>query len=313
MTPLPLLFLALASTAEQRFPAIVNGSVTTEPAGVVALVIEEGGDFYGPFCSATLVQAHWAVTAAHCVTAIRQDYAQYDVYVVTGANLFQSVGQYSRVVDSLANPAYDATLLTDDIGLLELEGAGLPAVQTVPIGTTAVDYSWVGQELRFEGYGITADGAEDMGIKRYADIPLYQFDENLLYGYDPDDGQNVCQGDSGGAALRDPGDGTWELVGVNSFVGLWKGQEGENPCVDGFVGATRLDIELDWIASASGGEIEIDLGGDTGDGDGSLWGGKSGGLCAAAPVGTRGLGLLALAAGAVALRRRSFRTARSPR
>jgi secreted trypsin-like serine protease len=294
-----LLLIALAA-ADQRYPAIVNGIETSEPEAVVALVFEAGGDFYGPFCSGTLAASRWVVTAAHCVTAIQRDYAEYDVYVATGADLHVRADQIVKVASSEAHPDYDDAAYTDDIGLLRLEGTGLAGVASIPLGTSAVTPSWVGEDLRFVGYGITTDGAADMGTKRYADIPLFQYDLELLYGFDPEDGQNVCQGDSGGAALRLTGDQP-SLVGVSAFVGLWKHQEGKDPCADGLVGATRVDVHADWIATTTGGEVGADTGEDTG-GSGSFWGSGKNGLCAAAPRG--GPIALLLALGLPLVRRR---------
>ena len=71
---------------------------------------------------------------------------------------------------------------------------------------------------------------------------------------------------------------------------------------DGFVGATRVDVHMDWIVQETGGNLYIDTGGSSG---GINWGGKdSGGWCAAAPVWPGGLGLLLVPVGAVLLRRR---------
>ncbi len=304
MITLLTLLLPLAAQADQvRVPAIVNGIPTSDPEAVAALLIEVDGSFYGPFCSATLIDNKWALTAAHCVEAIQQDYGAYDAYLATGSDLLTSgIDLYSKIIGSVAHPDYDNTTYTDDIGLLELNGTGLLTVSPIPLNDDAVSSEWVGRELRFVGYGITSDNAEDMGTKRYADIPIVNVDLEIIYAWDPDDGQNVCQGDSGGAALEILGDGRYELAGVNAFVGLWKGQEGSDPCVDGFVGATRVDNHLDWIDQQTGGAISYDTGYDPGT---SPWGGKdSGGWCSAAPTGARGLGVLLLGLVTALARRR---------
>jgi len=305
MNMLPTLILSLAAHADGlRIPVIVNGDPTAEPAAVTALTVEYDGSLYGPFCSATLISATWALTAAHCVHAMNDDYAGADVYMVTGADLLTTGVESSvKVARGIAHPDYDDSTYTDDIGLLELTGAGLPSITPIPLNTDMVTSAWIDEELRFVGYGITNDNAEDMGTKRYADIPIVNLDMEIIYAWDPDDGQNVCQGDSGGAAFEMLGGGDYELAGVNAFVGLWEGQEGQDACADGFVGATRVDVHMDWIMEQTGGDVYLDTGGSS---DTSPWGGK-GGWCAAAPVGARGLGLLLLSLGAVALRRRGQR------
>ena len=303
LTLLTLLLPFAVHADELRVPAIVNGDPTAEPVAVTALTIEVDGSLYGPFCSATLVDATWALTAAHCVEAILLDYAGYDAYLVTGSDLLTSgVDLYARIDNAIAHPDYDNTTYTDDIGLLELAGAGLPSVVPIPLNGDTVDGTWIGEELRFVGYGITSDDADDMGTKRYADIPIVNLDMEIIYAWDPDEGQNVCQGDSGGAALEVLGSGDYELAGVNAFVGLWKDQEGEDPCLDGFVGATRVDVHLDWIEDETGGSVYVDTGGEPGT---VPWGGKEGsGWCAAAPSGARGLGVLLVSLATVTARRR---------
>ncbi len=303
MLILTTLVLSLAVHADGlRVPVIVNGFPTDEPAAVTALTVEYDGSLYGPFCSATLVASTWALTAAHCVKAIQEDYAGNDIYLVSGADLLTTGVERSVLVErSIAHPEYDDSTYTDDIGLLELEGAGMPSIEPIPLNQDLVNSTWIGQELRFVGYGITTDNAEDMGTKRYADIPIVNLDMEIIYAWDPDDGQNVCQGDSGGAALEILSNGEYELAGVNAFVGLWKGQEGDDACADGFVGATRVDVHMDWIMEQTGGDIYVDTGGSSS----FPWGGKDGGgWCAAAPTESRGIGLLLLALGAVAWRRR---------
>jgi secreted trypsin-like serine protease len=303
MLTLLTLLLPLAATADERYPAIVNGTPTSEPEAVAALTVAYDGQLYGPFCSATLISDTWALTAAHCIHAMQDDYAGQDVYLVTGGDLFEDgIDKQVKVERGIPHPDYDDSTYTDDIGLLELQGVGLLSVAPIPLNNDPVTAEWIDEELRFVGYGITSDAAQDMGVKRYADIPIVNTDLEIIYAWDPDDGQNVCQGDSGGAALEVLGSGNYELAGVNAFVGLWKGQEGDRPCVDGFVGATRVDVHLDWIEAQTGGSIITDTGYTSGT---SPWGGKGGGgWCAAAPVSAWGLGVLLLSLGTAVTRRR---------
>ena len=88
------------------------------------------------------------------------------------------------------------------------------------------------------GYGATSDNGGGSGTKRTADIPIYDYDSFLLYTYDPSGQQNVCYGDSGGAALWYDGS-QYLLAGVNSFV--------YPSCAQGAAGAGRVDSAISWI------------------------------------------------------------------
>ena len=69
------------------------------------------------------------------------------------------------------------------------------------------------------GFGITSTTSQDSGTKRTIDMPIYDFDADFVYLYDAAESQNICSGDSGGAALGTFSGGL-ELVGVNSFAPL---------------------------------------------------------------------------------------------
>ena len=82
------------------------------------------------------------------------------------------------------------------------------------------------------------------GIKRYAEMPIYSYDNQFIYALDTADDQNLCSGDSGGAALEDNGGGNYELAGVNSFVFAYSSY---TTCEGGGSGATRVDRNIDFI------------------------------------------------------------------
>ena len=63
----------------------------------------------------------------------------------------------------------------------------------------------------------TTDNGWDSGYKRYAEMPVVDYDSYFIYSLDTADAQNLCSGDSGGAALEPVGS-SYELAGVNSFV-----------------------------------------------------------------------------------------------
>ena len=201
-------------------PPIVNGSTTTDVPAVVFLTAATGGG-WGGVCSGTLIAPKWVITAAHCV----EDAEDIDIYFghdITGSGA--GVDRMVWVRDWIPHPGYtgSSTSINHDIALVEL-GTTITDVTPMPLNEDEFQSSWIGDELTYVGFGITADGRDDSGVKRFARIPIDSYDSTIVYGLDPDD-QNVCQGDSGGAALRRMSDGNYELMGVNSFVyAVWGG------------------------------------------------------------------------------------------
>ena len=268
-----LVSLALAAAPP---PPIVNGqnASTGQFPAVVALEACWGSCF--SYCSGTLVHERWVVTAAHCVDAYKS-YKNSGYEMVVGVG--ERVGQMDDWDDCKAaysHPSYNSWSLAHDIGLIELVN-GITSVDPYPVNTESIDNSWKGEDLTYVGFGVTSDNANDGGIKRFAKIPVHSFDSAFVYGVDTADDQNICYGDSGGAALEDLGGGIYELVGANSHVYSW--QSYGTMCVGGGNGAARVDSHLDWILGY------VDVGGyeppaeepeDEGSGDGGGGGGDLG-------------------------------------
>ena len=113
--------------------------------------------------------------------------------------------------------------ISDDIAVVEINGvydintSEKYDILPISLNREVMSSSWIGKELQMVGFGITRTGREDSGYKRTADMPINDFDDQFVYVYDPSERQNVCSGDSGGAALYNQ-DGSWVLTGVNSFT-----------------------------------------------------------------------------------------------
>jgi secreted trypsin-like serine protease len=235
-------------------PPIVNGSETDDYPAVGAIVAEEGGYMYGSFCTGTLVDPNWVITAAHCVEAIEEDYRRYNIYFVIGGDLTRGeIDDYALVTNAIGFPSWNQTTMAGDIGLLQLSGTGIRSVTPMPVNDDNVTNSWMGDDMRLVGFGITRDNSNDGSVKRTADVPVWQYDSSFVYTYDERDGQNACSGDSGGAGLEILGGNDFELAGIISFG--WA-PDGGQPCVDGALAMVRVDTYLYWI------ENYVDLEGD---------------------------------------------------
>ena len=261
------MLLTLAAALAQDAPPIVGGEETNSFKSVGAMVALKGNSG-GAFCSGTLVKAARVVTAAHCNEAAEEYVAAgYDIYFVLDSEVYtQSWTTYEKVSQILIHPDYEysSSNIENDIGVLKLEAA-ITGIGTTPLNTENVKQTWVGETITYVGYGATSQDGGEEGVRRTVDVRLNDKDGDFIYtATDEGKVENVCPGDSGGAALMLREDGKYELVGVNSFVFSWSGGSDYSCDKDTQSGAAaqRVDKALDWLENFM--EIEYE---DEGDAD----------------------------------------------
>lgn len=250
-----LLFaFAAAASPALADDAIIGGSTTSDFLAVGQLAGYH--DRYGlyPFCSGTLVRDTWVISAAHCVDGAQDviDYG-FDILFIVGDNVTSSSGivDYVEVVDMIKHPDYRS--YRNDVAVVELAGDGLPDVPKISLNEDAVMPDWRGSDMTYVGWGISSDRGSGSGVKRTVDVPIVEYDSDIIYTWDSDGGANICSGDSGGAALRpDPTTGELELVGVNSFGFMVDGSAVLCDDPDAAAGVSRIDSTLEWIVDYVG-------------------------------------------------------------
>ena len=176
---------------------ITSGSVDPNDPAVVAIFDAAGRHV----CSGTLITEYVVVTAAHCVGASHRG-----MTIAVGPD---TSGERIAVIDARAHPAFDQPSGANDIAVLFIDGAQL-AMVPLPAGALT---NLANATVRLVGFGETAGGAGDGGVKRMgtADVDVERADEIDLVPAP----SLACVGDSGGPVLLDVG-GVDTLVAVVS-------------------------------------------------------------------------------------------------
>jgi hypothetical protein len=179
-----LVLAACAAPAGTVTQAITNGSDDGGDPAVVALVDDQGN----VGCTASVIEAHTVVTAAHCIEAIEPR----KIRAWFGGDV------YARVTGGSADPAFDPTTFANDVAALTVfDAASMPPLvrETAP--------PVVGDVVRVVGFGTTSAMASDSTTKRAGSATISEVtatDFTVM----PMPSQ-PCHGDSGGPAITAAG------------------------------------------------------------------------------------------------------------
>ncbi len=231
----------------QAPPPIVNGEKTSDYEAVGILYHEEGN--MSGICSASLIHKQWVVTAAHCVESMEGGGTTYFM-IGNDINTADGISRYTTVREMYGHPEYDgANSGYHDIGLMKLTNT-MSNVELIPVNDDRLSNTNMrGELVTYVGWGNNADNGNGSGVKRTADVPIYEIQSRVIYTHD-DTGRNrnICSGDSGGAMLFPTSGGVLELIGINAFGimldGSWPVECDDR---DAAAGATRVDIYYDWV------------------------------------------------------------------
>ena len=265
------LFLAAAAFSVSNAYAsistrIVGGTQSTEgdwPWMVSLQDSSASNTLSGHYCGATLINANWVLTAAHCVDgALPGDFVvQIGAYDLSTSSKAGTRVAISRI---LIHPAYDSATNDNDLALLQL--ASSQSSSTIPvISSSSMSSVAAGADLVTMGWGTTRyNSANYPSILRQVTVPLVDqatcvsdykaigqsITDNMICAGETAGGKDSCQGDSGGPLIYEDS-GTWKQVGVVSF--------GNGCALAGYPGVyTRIANYTDWL-----GQNESHLSADT--------------------------------------------------
>jgi len=218
-----LVLTACAAQTGTATQPVTNGSDDTGDPAVVALVDDLGN----VGCTASVIEAHTAVTAAHCI----ESFDPRKLRVWSGG------GIYSAISGGRIDPMYDGATFANDVAMLTFRDAA----QVAPLVLeTAMPV--VGDVVRVVGYGTTGAMASDNTMKRAGSAMISDV-QAAEYTVMPAPSQ-PCHGDSGGPAITAAG----TIGGVVSH--------GDNMCSDhavyARVDAARAFIDQYLAATAPG-------------------------------------------------------------
>ncbi len=211
-----------ASAVNLRIIGGVEAQIEQFP--YISALVERGMDATDAFCGASVIDARWVMTAAHCLEGF--DASTLDV--VTGVENLERVNEGQRIAVRrvINHPAYDADAVSNDIALLELERpTNAPRITLATRNDMALFNE--GQPVAVAGWGDRTDGGNDFPVQLHAvDLSISNFDScsqvydglssvHLCAGV-PDGSRDSCSGDSGGPLVARTPKAAYQ-VGIVSF------------------------------------------------------------------------------------------------
>jgi hypothetical protein len=248
--------------------SIIGGSLDTTHRGVVSLLKELRNGYY-PACSGTLLAQNLVLTAQHCVSELSSDdgsvecgkttFGAHDAASTMIVSVEANVGQEGidpfQVSDVRLPPGGNAAC-GEDIALLLLKGAGVPAKLATPIEPRVVNEVSAQDVFSAIGYGLTdpkdstaATAGHRMGVGNAKVFCTGAgCGTDLVVGSEWMADSPVCSGDSGGPAL----DGSGRVAGVTS-----RGDQGCTVAIYSSVYAWRDFIEAAAVDAATRGGYPV--------------------------------------------------------
>ncbi|MBN2529052.1 MAG: trypsin-like serine protease [Deltaproteobacteria bacterium] len=218
---------------------ILGGHPDSTHKQVGALRRSISGDF---FCSGTLIDKEWVLTAAHCVNGLSPS----DLFFFLGNGDDEDARQL-KIKDIVVYPDYNDALYLFDVALLKLS-VPFNDVQPVTINSPG-EYPIESNKIAlFTGFGLTEKNDYGERLSVNAEI-IHVGDSVFSIQYDESRQQGVCFGDSGGAAYYDFGDGEVLIGVISNFMA--SSTSSDEKC-NGSYSVVRTDFFFNWIQSVTG-------------------------------------------------------------